>query len=198
MSFRQFGGKQFAAKNNIVSTLYNTSNSLFITQNVGQPNSYINFESDISGNIVIYGNLVVTENETVLGLLNANGGIVTPSGSFQVVSSNSIDVYLLNTISDHRVKENVQELDDSYTVDNLVPVTYKNKQTQKQDIGLIAHEVQKVYPILINGEKNGEKLQSINYNGFIPILIKEIQELKRENKLINEKLSSLLLEMGNK
>jgi hypothetical protein len=51
---------------------------------------------------------------------------------------------------------------------------------------------------LINGEKNGEKLQSINYNGFIPILIKEIKELKKENKLINEKLSSLLLELSNK
>ena len=75
MSFRQFGGKRFAAKNNIVSNLYNTSNTLFVTQKVGQPNSYINFESDISGNIVIYGNLIVTQDETIFGLLNVEGGI---------------------------------------------------------------------------------------------------------------------------
>lgn len=50
MSFRQFGGMNYASKHNIVSSNYNTSNNLLITQNTGQPNSYINFESDISGN----------------------------------------------------------------------------------------------------------------------------------------------------
>ena len=50
MSFRQFGGLNFAAKHNAVSSNYNTSNNLQVTQNVGQPSSYINFLSDISGN----------------------------------------------------------------------------------------------------------------------------------------------------
>lgn len=50
MSFRQFGGLQYAARHNAVSSNYNTANNLLVTQNVGQPNSYINFESDISAN----------------------------------------------------------------------------------------------------------------------------------------------------
>jgi hypothetical protein len=52
MSFRQFGGLQYTAKHNIVSSNFNTSNNLSVTNNVGQPNSHINFLSDISGNII--------------------------------------------------------------------------------------------------------------------------------------------------
>lgn len=52
MSFRQFGGINYTAKNNIVSSNYNTSNNLLVSNNVGQSNSYINFLSDISGNII--------------------------------------------------------------------------------------------------------------------------------------------------
>ena len=64
MSFRQFGGLNYAARHNIVSSNYNTSNNLLVTQNVGQPNSYINFLSDISGNISIFGNFDISGNIT--------------------------------------------------------------------------------------------------------------------------------------
>ena len=57
MSFRQFGGITYAPKHNIVASNYNTSNNLLITNNFGQSNSYVNFLSDISGNITIYGNV---------------------------------------------------------------------------------------------------------------------------------------------
>ena len=56
---------------------------------------------------------------------------------------------------------------------------YYNTILKKQDIGLIAHETQEHYPELVIGEKDGDKTQSINYIGLIPILIKEIQDLKK-------------------
>ena len=61
-------------------------------------------------------------------------------------------------------------------------------KTEKQDIGFIAHEVQKIYPCLVDGEKDGEQLQTVNYIGFIPIIIKEIQELKKEIENLKQKL----------
>jgi hypothetical protein len=70
------------------------------------------------------------------------------------------------------------------TIDNLRPVSYKNIKIGKQDIGLIAHELQEVYPFLVTGEKDGENLQSVNYIGLIGILIKEIKELKSEVKIL--------------
>jgi hypothetical protein len=69
MSFRQFGGLQFASKHNAVASYYNTSSNLIVTQNVGQPNSYINFLSDISGNISIYGDLDISGNLHVSGVI---------------------------------------------------------------------------------------------------------------------------------
>ena len=62
-----------------------------------------------------------------------------------------------------------------------------NTQTSKQDIGLIAHELQQYYPELVMGEKDGAYYQSVNYTGLIPILIKEIKELKNEVKILKER-----------
>jgi hypothetical protein len=83
----------------------------------------------------------------------------------------------------------VQKLDETFTIDNLKPVTYLNNKTEKQDIGLIAHELQEVYPFLVTGEKDGENLQSVNYTGLIAILIKEIQELKKEVNVLKNHIS---------
>ena len=66
-----------------------------------------------------------------------------------------------------------------------------NTKLGKQDIGLIAHELQEIYPELVNGEKDGEQFQSVNYIGLIPILIKEIQELKKEIKSVKIELNEL-------
>lgn len=54
MSFKQYGGLNYAPKHNIVSSNYNTTNNSSVTQYVGQPNSYISFLSDISGNVLGY------------------------------------------------------------------------------------------------------------------------------------------------
>jgi len=99
--------------------------------------------------------------------------------------------------SDYRIKENVQVLDEKYVVDNLNPVTYKNKRTNKQDIGLIAHELQEVFPELVNGIKDGEELQSVNYMGLIPILIKEIKDLKQEMQELKKEMQNLLCKEDN-
>ena len=78
MSFRRYGGVNYNAKNNIVKSNYNTSANLFVTKEVGQYNSYINFLSDISGNIIygdldIYGNLDVSNNANIFGNLDVSG-----------------------------------------------------------------------------------------------------------------------------
>ena len=97
----------------------------------------------------------------------------------------------VNTLSDYRIKENVTQLDSMFVVDKLNPVTYLNKKSDKQDIGLIAHELQEIFPELVNGEKDGEQLQSVNYIGLIPVLIKEVQELKKEIILVKIELNEL-------
>jgi len=122
--------------------------------------------------------------------LNSGGGNVgigTTSPSYNLDVNGSVRATSYVTTSDYRIKENVQILDKSYNVDNLRPITYLNKYNKKQDIGLIAHELQEVFPCLVTGEKDGDQIQSVNYTGLIPILIKEIQDLKKEVKMLKER-----------
>ena len=95
-----------------------------------------------------------------------------------------------NAASDYRIKENVMILDASFNVDVLNPVTYNLKDSGKQDIGFIAHEVQEFYPFLVSGVKDGPQTQSLNYNGLIGILTKEIKDLKKEMRLVRLELEA--------
>ena len=103
-----------------------------------------------------------------------------------VTATGGITALSFTSTSDYRIKENVVSLNDTYIVDGLNPVKYFNKLSKKEDIGLIAHELGEIYPILVNGEKDGSETQSVNYTGLIPILIKEIKELKNRVKYLEE------------
>jgi len=73
MSFRKVGGLQYSATQNIVKSRYNTADTLYVTKNVGQPNTYINFDSDISGNILVYGDFDLSGNLNVAGDVDISG-----------------------------------------------------------------------------------------------------------------------------
>jgi len=107
-------------------------------------------------------------------------GINTKDPQYTLDVSGDVQAFSYNATSDYRAKDEVVPLNTSFTVDSLNPVTYKFKATGKQDVGFIAHEVQEFYPFLVNGEKDGPHNQSLNYNGFIGILTKEIKVLKKK------------------
>lgn len=115
---------------------------------------------DICGSVQISGSLFVDDN------LNVGGRISCPVTTIQ---------------SDYRIKSNITDLDDEFTVDHLRPVFYTNEMTHGMDVGFLAHEVQEHYPFLVHGEKDdANTYQSLNYNGLIGILVKEIQDLKKQ------------------
>ena len=78
-----------------------------------------------------------------------------------------------------------------YSVDNLNPIIYDHITTKQTNIGFLAHEVQEYFPFLVSGVKDGPETQSINYTGLIGVLTKEIQDLKKDNKMIKEALLEL-------
>jgi hypothetical protein len=87
--------------------------------------------------------------------------------------------------SDYRIKTNVETLDETYILDKLRPVSYYQTQTECNDIGFIAHELQEQYPELVDGVKDGEKMQSVDYNGILVLLINEVKRLKQFIKEAN-------------
>jgi len=96
------------------------------------------------------------------------------------VTGNINSTGTISTGSDYRIKDSIRPLDlEEYSIDKLNPVYFKFKDTGKENIGLIAHELQDYYPFLVEGEKDAINIQKVNYNGLIGVLIKEIQELKK-------------------
>jgi len=122
----------------------------------------------------------------------------TQDGGIQVNGSGGVSAAGFYNSSDYRLKENIENL-DNLVLDNIRPVVYNLKNSGKEEFGFIAHEVQELFPSLVKGEKDGENFQTINYVGFIPILVKEIKDLKQKSKnqeeiiqKLNDKLEFLI------
>jgi hypothetical protein len=109
---------------------------------------------------------------------NVPGNTLTVDGS--IYATGFITAASVNITSDYRIKTRVRDFStDTITVDNLRPRFYHNEATGKDEVGFLAHEVQESYPFLASGEKDGEDRQTLNYQGIIGILVREIQELKK-------------------
>jgi hypothetical protein len=125
----------------------------------------------------------------------ANGsvgiGTTTPDSNYILDVSGTIKTLGINNVSDYRIKENVMSLTMSSnipTIDGLRPVMYYNKLLQKHEYGFIAHEVQEIFPDIVVGNKDEEQYQTINYTSMLPLIVKEIKEMKREISELKEKL----------
>jgi trimeric autotransporter adhesin len=101
--------------------------------------------------------------------------------------------------SDIRLKKNIVPLTLSLSkLTQLNGYTYnwisKDKDPNEQ-IGLIAQEVQKLYPQLVSEIKkeNGETSLAVNYIGLIPVMIESIKELKKDNDVQQKQIDELKL-----
>ena len=74
----------------------------------------------------------------------------------------------------------------------LLSIKYYNTFSNRIEIGFIAHEVHDIFPYLVTGDKDGEKIQTLNYTGLIGVLVQEIKDIKKELKETNEKLNKLI------
>jgi hypothetical protein len=136
------------------------------------------YKLDVAGNARISTGLSVTA--TTASTSTTTGALLVSGGAG---IAGQVNAASFNASSDYRAKENIIPLTDlSCSIDNLKPVSFYNKKTERQDMGFLAHEVQEQFPYLVNGEKDGEELQTLNYIGLIGLLVKEIQELKAEVK----------------
>jgi hypothetical protein len=187
-AFGQLAGVDLSGNSNY-NTFLGVSTNIAISTNIYNYSTALGFNAIIdASNQIVLGGLGGGSYPGVQipGSYVGIGGVYNPASGYALDVSGTVNATSYNSPSDYRIKKDVVTLDEKFTVDKLRPVSYNNTELKKQDIGLIAHELQEVYPFLVNGEKDGENLQSVNYNGLIGILIKEIQELKeRVKKLEN-------------
>ncbi|MEQ8689171.1 MAG: tail fiber domain-containing protein, partial [Imperialibacter sp.] len=103
--------------------------------------------------------------------------------------------------SDRRLKDEIEELPNSLSsVTKLRGVSYFWKEDTKQfasdqskQLGVIAQEIEIVFPELVTTHENG--LKTVNYQGLIPVLIEAIKE---QQKLIEKLMADLSNEKTTK
>jgi len=89
---------------------------------------------------------------------------------------------IVNSSSDENLKKDIHTIENALEkVNQLRGVDFTWKENDQKSIGLIAQELQKVFPELVYEDQSG---MSINYNGLIGVLIEAIKELssKLEDK----------------
>jgi hypothetical protein len=136
-----------------------------------------------------------TASANVLGLVSTDDS----SGAGFVVCRNSATTFIggisrvgttnavaFNTTSDYRLKEDLQEIKGLEKVSAIKVYDFKWKDNDARMDGVIAHELAKVLPYAVTGEKDAEEMQSVDYSKLVPILVKAIQELKLEIEELKE------------
>jgi len=82
-----------------------------------------------------------------------------------------------NSTSDCRCKENITEVEDAYTkLGQVRGVNYNWKDSGKYTLGVIAQEVEEVFPELVNTDEDGFK--AVNYNGLVGVLVETVKCLQ--------------------
>jgi hypothetical protein len=117
---------------------------------------------------------------------SGNVGIGTSSPSEKLyVSGNIYATGNITAYSDERIKENINVVPNALdAVDAIRGVTYTRTDTEEDGVGVIAQEVEALFPELV--VENNEGMKSVNYNGLIGVLFAAVKELSAEVKLLKE------------
>ena len=132
-------------------------------------------------------------------IYQANVGVNTASPSYNLdVNGNARVTGSLYLTSDINKKENISPLTGSLDhVSKLQGVSYTwkpefqtdDEDSKKKQYGLIAQEVETVYPEIISEDDEGYK--AVNYSALIGPMIEAIKELKAENEALSKRVEEL-------
>ena len=121
--------------------------------------------------------------------------IINPSGSANFAGNVTAPGFF-NT-SDARLKENIRPLTGALAaVQGLRGVRYSYRHNlpgktlpQGEQVGVLAQEVEKLYPELVATGADGYK--AVNYAQLAPVLIEALKELKAENDALRGRAAIL-------
>ncbi|MBV8059906.1 MAG: tail fiber domain-containing protein [Alphaproteobacteria bacterium] len=128
----------------------------------------------------------VTGDMNVSSLINAN----------YVYAQNLYAQSFIYQSSDQRLKKDVTTIEDG--LDNVMrirPVNYTLKVNDKKSMGVIAQELQQIYPDAVT-VSDGNGMLAVNYSSLIAPLIASVQELKHENDALKARIQALETKTG--
>jgi hypothetical protein len=166
-----------------------------------------------AGNVVAGGNVTIGGN--TLTFPNQNNWGIAVGSDFQIMYNGSARATIAGTgpssgqwtfASDRKLKQDIKPLTGALSgILALKPSTYhyKTEPTGTPSMGLIAQEVQEVYPQLVNVIDKKEGTLGVAYEGLIPVAVaavqeqqKQIESLSDENTALKKRLEALEARMS--
>ena len=138
----------------------------------------------------------VSQADWVFSKVTSNGEIyITPANrkkSVYIYTDLYVNGSIYNT-SDKNHKEEIEPISES-KIENLFdlePVEYKLKSDikKKKHYGLIAQDVEKLYPELISDSNLGFK--SVNYMELLPLLLLKMKNMQKEIDDLREQIGTI-------
>lgn len=129
-----------------------------------------------------------------LAILGGEVGIGVVSPNVELDVSGSIEYTgTLADVSDRRLKQNIQPLNSALgNILKVNPVSFEMKSSPSvTELGVIAQELEVVYPDLVNTSNDEMGTKSVNYIGLIAPLIKAIQEQQTQIEELKEEIKTL-------
>jgi Chaperone of endosialidase len=162
----------------------------------------------LTGGSLTAGVLTISEGTgslTTTGSLSANNltlsGMITASSGTLEVSGNLYATGNIWALSDERLKQNFMPLANTLSmIDQLHGVSFEwnhlsaaiGQKEGERSIGLIAQEMQKVYPELVGTVKKGDQAYlAIDYSKFTAVLLQAVKELRSQEKDMQAQIDSL-------
>jgi hypothetical protein len=132
----------------------------------------------ISASANTYNNLVIQDTGTTGGsyvvFTNSAGSV---AGSISHATSTTV---LYNTTSDARVKTNIVDA-PSGNIDQIKVRSFDwIADNSHQTYGMVAQELLEVAPYAVHQPQDTNEMMAVDYSKLVPMMIKEIQDLKAE------------------
>lgn len=170
---------------------FKRDSSDFIIKSEGNNNDIV-FRGQDGGATITALTLDMSEGGTALFKGNISGSSVSSSGDILADG----DVVAYNS-SDMRLKNNLQVIEgalDKIDGINGYEFDWNDKspgwaRQRGHDVGVVAQEVQKIHPEIVEERKNG--YLGVDYKRLVPLLIQSVKELKQEIEEIKQKCDCL-------
>lgn len=154
-----------------------TNNRVTISATDTNTNYYANSASFSGAQLTIGRYLLSDLTATMPGATTSASGCVTTGNQTWGGTKTAADFV---HSSDFRLKENIKLADNNWLYDNLLllkPRHYRWKESQEEEHGLIAQEVEEIFPEYVHTDEDGMK--AVNYSKLTTALIASVQALTK-------------------
>jgi superfamily I DNA and RNA helicase len=138
-------------------------------------------DATFADDVTVQGDVTVNGTFHAVGLGTASDTVLTLSENDATFADDVTVQGDVTIASDIRLKANIASL--GATLAKLLLIdgkTYTLKKDGKQKIGLLAQNIQEVFPELVSKDDN--EMLAVNYQGLVPVLINALKEQNVEIK----------------